>query len=102
MTSEGTGPQGAQQQVIDRASSDPEFRAQLLENPKEAISKQLGVPLPEGITIRAIEEQPGEVVLVLPARGTASGARLSSQDLEQVAGGGSANSYGSPIWMQCC
>jgi hypothetical protein len=89
MTSESTSPEQAQQQVIDRASTDPEFRAQLLENPKEAISKQLGIPFPKGITIRAIEEQPGEVVLVLPARTLGSGTRLSGEELERVAGGGS-------------
>jgi hypothetical protein len=86
-TPSGTGrPSGPQQQVIDRASTDPAFRAQLLEDPKQAISQQFSIPLPEAIAIRVIEEQPGEVVLVLRSQ-MASGGRLSQEDLEQVAGG---------------
>jgi hypothetical protein len=87
MTSGGNSPEQAQQQVIDRATSDPDFRSQLLEDPKAAISEHLGIALPAGITVRAIEEQPGEVVLVLPARPMRSGTALSETDLAKAAGG---------------
>ena len=87
MTSEGTGPERTEQRVIDRAGTDPNFRAQLLENPKEAIGQLLGTQLPGGVAIRVIEEQPGEVVLVLPAPARRSGQELSEADLENVSGG---------------
>ena len=87
MTSDSPSPQQAQQQIIDRAGSDPAFRSQLLENPKEAIRDQLKIPLPGSVTVRVIEEQPGEVILVLPAQHIGSGTRLSGEDLEKVAGG---------------
>jgi hypothetical protein len=87
-TSSGSSAQGnPQQQVIDRAGTDPAFRAQLLENPKSAISETLGIPLPESVAIRVIEEQPGEVVLVLPSQSMRAGAELPDENLEEVAGG---------------
>jgi hypothetical protein len=91
MTSEGTGPERTEQQLIDRAGTDPNFRAQLLENPKGAIGQLLGTQLPDGIAIRVIEEQPGEVVLVLPPRERQSGEALSDKELEEVAGGGAVS-----------
>lgn len=87
MTSGSTSPQQAQEQVIDRANTDPEFRKRLIEDPNAALQEQIGVPLPATVTIRVVEEQPGEVVLVLPAQGTASGTQLSDADLEAAAGG---------------
>jgi hypothetical protein len=66
---------------------DPDFRARLLENPQEAIGEELGTAISSSATFRVIEEQPGEVVLVLPARPMESGGALSDEELEQVAGG---------------
>jgi hypothetical protein len=87
MTSGGSSPQQAQQQVIDRANTDPGFRKRLIEHPSAALQEQIGVPLPPTLTIRVVEEQPGEVVLVLPAQGMASGTPLSEAQLEAAAGG---------------
>jgi hypothetical protein len=89
-TSGGSSAQeDAQQQMIDRASSDPTFRDQLLRDPREAIQEEIGIPLPANITIRVVEEQPGEVILVLPAQSMAPGTTLSDADLEAAAGGDS-------------
>jgi hypothetical protein len=87
-TSSGSSArEDARQQVIERANSDPAFRDQLLKDPREAIGDKIGIPLPATITIRVVEEQPGEVVLVLPAQPAAPGQTLSDADLEEVAGG---------------
>jgi hypothetical protein len=86
--SEGSGTRNdAQQQVISRAEADPQFRAKLLKNPKDALQEQFGIATPANISVRVIEEQPGEVVLVLPARHLQSGVELSDAELEGVAGG---------------
>jgi hypothetical protein len=86
-TSGDTGRGGdAQRQIVDRAMQDPDFRTRLLENPQQAIQEELGTSLTTA-TIRVVEEQPGEVVLVLPARTTDSGTALSDEDLERAAGG---------------
>jgi hypothetical protein len=87
-TSGNSNPQrDAQQQIIDRATRDPAFRSRLLENPKMAIEEELGRSIFSSATIRVIEEQPGEVILVLPARPIEPGTNLSDEDLERVAGG---------------
>lgn len=77
----------AEQQVLDRAATDPGFRAQLLENPRQALQEEFGISIPETVSLRVAEEQPGEVILVLPNQPAQSGASLSDADLEQVAGG---------------
>jgi hypothetical protein len=95
MTSGSSNPQ---QQVIERANTDPEFRKLLIEDPSAALREVTGVPLPSNINIRVVEEQPGEVVLVVPARGMESGTQLSEAELEGVAGGGAG---GSDTWTTC-
>jgi hypothetical protein len=86
----GTGSE-PYQRIINRAMSDPDFRTRLLENPQMAIEEDLGTPLSSSAPIRVIEEQPGEVILVLPALSTLPSTTLSDEDLEQVAGGLSAS-----------
>jgi hypothetical protein len=72
--------------VIERAQRDESFRQQLIDDPKAAIGEELGVEIPDGLQIRVIEEDPQEVVLVLPA---AAGTReLSDEQLAGVAGAG--------------
>jgi hypothetical protein len=76
-----------EQRIIERALSDPDFRARLLENPREAILEALEIWISPATSIRVVEEQPGELVLVLPARPMEPGDVLSEMDLEQVSGG---------------
>jgi hypothetical protein len=83
----------AQQKLVERAVSDPAFRQELLANPSEAIQDGLGFQLPPNVRVRVIEEQPGEVIVVLPAQPVASGSALSDADLELVAGGGGMDSW---------
>lgn len=88
-SSDSSTTNDAQQRIVDRAMNDPHFRARLLENPQQAIGEELGTSLSSG-TVRVIEEQPGEVVLVLPARPMESSTTLSDEDLERAAGGSTA------------
>jgi Nitrile hydratase, alpha chain len=76
-----------EQQVIDRAMRDPDFRSRLLETPRAAIQEELGTAISSSTRIRVVEEQLGEVILVLPARPMEPGATISDEDLEQAAGG---------------
>jgi hypothetical protein len=77
----------AQQRIVARALSDSDFRARLLENPREAILEALGIAISPATSIRVVEERPGELVLVLPARPVEPGRELTDIDLEQVSGG---------------
>ena len=72
-----------QKTVIEKASEDADFRAQLLSNPNEAIQQAVGVTVPEGFTIKVHEEDSTTAHLVLPPNN-----KLSSADLSAVAGGG--------------
>jgi hypothetical protein len=73
----------AEQRIRARAESDPAFRAELLDNPRKALEAELGVQIPERVSVRVHEESLSEVHLVLPA----SQEDLSDADLELVAGG---------------
>jgi Nitrile hydratase, alpha chain len=99
-SSESGTADDAQQRIVDRAMRDPDFRARLLENPQQAIQEELGTSLTTATTIRVVEEQPGEVVLVLPARPMESGMTLSDEELEGAAGG-STISIGAPPGSMC-
>jgi hypothetical protein len=85
----GGGDRGAmQQRIVQRNLEDEAFRRQLLADPKTAVEQELGTQLPPGIEVRAVEETPDTVYLVLPpsqAEGQSGG--LSDSELESVAGG---------------
>lgn len=77
--------------LIERASADQAFRELLKREPKAAIKSVLGVdPLP-GHTIRVIEEQPGEICLVLPQ--DLGAGELPDSLLDLASGGISFSSF---------
>ncbi|WP_186393943.1 MULTISPECIES: NHLP leader peptide family RiPP precursor [unclassified Pannonibacter] len=52
--------------LVQKALEDADFRGRLVRDPQSVLKELLGFnPIPN-YTIRVIEEQPGEVVLVLP------------------------------------
>ena len=73
----------AEQRIRDRAASDADFREQLKSDPRSALSTELGVEIPNEVTVHVHEESLSEVHLVLPP----SDQDLSDADLEAVAGG---------------
>lgn len=60
--------------IIARALADEDFRHELLSNPRLVLERELGVilgkevKLPDGFSVRIIEETPECAVLVLPPR----------------------------------
>jgi hypothetical protein len=73
----------AERRVQERAASDPDFRAELKANPRAALESELGVPIPEQVSVQVHEESFSELHLVLPP----SEEELSDADLEMVSGG---------------
>jgi hypothetical protein len=79
-----------QDQIVSRAESDPDFRKELLADPKTALAKAFGLKLNDGVRLTVHEETAEELHLVLPAPAPEFFGELADTDLEQVAGG----SYG--------
>ncbi len=76
--------------LILKSLFDDDYRKNLIDNPKAVLGKQYGKEIPEGIKVNIIEEKPGEITIVLPAKPakTTSSEELSDEALENVAGGG--------------
>ena len=72
--------------VIDRASTDPDFRALLLADPKQAIHQEIDVAIPEEMSVFVHEDTADRAHLALPPS-----SRLNVGDLARVSGGPEAN-----------
>ncbi len=73
--------------IIEKSMKDPEFRKQLLADPKATIEKETGRTYPFGMKVKIIEEEPDVVVLTIPKLTAAATEELSDKQLESVAGG---------------
>ena len=60
-----------QAQVITKASEDAGFRDELRKDARGAISKALGINIPEAIDVEVLEETPTKAYIVLPLSGNA-------------------------------
>lgn len=76
-----------EQQVVERAARDSQFRKDFMTNPRETAEREFGVAIPEGIDITVLEETPSSVYVVLPPAQAQAGREVSDADLEAVAGG---------------
>ena len=68
--------------VVGKAVTDADFRARLLSDPKGAIGQELGVTIPESMSIEVHEESETTAHLILPPE-----SKLSEEELKAVAGG---------------
>ena len=71
-----------QAKIVSKAMADAGFRARLLSDPKGAVEQELGVALPESLSIEVHEESGEAAHLVLPPDG-----KLSESEMEAVGGG---------------
>ncbi|HOV81024.1 MAG TPA: NHLP leader peptide family RiPP precursor [Bacillota bacterium] len=74
--------QELKEKIIEKAQVDQEFSKALIENPKRALG-QSGVQLPEGVTIKVVEESPRVLYLVLPV----DPGELADEQLDNVTAG---------------
>ncbi len=68
-------------QITDKAVSDGEFRTLLVSSPKDAISQELGVDLPEDINVVVHESDAQTLHLSLPV------SEIGEEQLEAIAAG---------------
>jgi|MDTB01.3.fsa_nt_gb hypothetical protein len=80
-------------QLVEASWEDADLRESLLANPKEQLQELLnegenGLQLPDFLKVRFIEEEPGEIVFVLPQN--PDDEVLSQEQLAMAAGGRAA------------
>jgi Nitrile hydratase, alpha chain len=84
----GSSRAEVERRLIERSLEDESFRQALLADPRAALEQELGTRLPESVEVRAVEETPEIIYLVLPsASPLGKGGELSDWELESVAGG---------------
>lgn len=76
-------PNELREKIVEKAAKDSDFRALLLRDPKGALKQELGVTIPEALSVEVHEESNTTTHLVLPPD-----SKLSEDDLQAVAGGG--------------
>ena len=67
-------------------SESSDYKAKLKADPKDIISRQFALDIPDNVTVKVLEDNADTVHVVLP-HVVESGAELSDSDLEAVAGG---------------
>ena len=55
------------QQILSKAELNPEFKQELMDNPKQAIG-QLGLKTNTGVKVKVVEESADVIYLVLPQK----------------------------------
>lgn len=71
-----------QTEILNKAADDTEFRARLLGDPNRVLEEELGVTIPEGLTVHVHEEDSATAHLVLPRSN-----RLTEAEMASVSGG---------------
>ncbi len=85
---EGADSREARRNLIRRSIEDESFREELLRDPRAAVERELGTPMPEDVEVRVVEDTHDTVHLVLPPRSSAAErGELSDEDLDALAGG---------------
>ncbi len=87
-------------QIVKRAQTDSKFRQLCLSDPNAAAHEATGKDLPDGFTLRFVENQGADLTVVLPDMIDAN-AELSDAELEQVAGGGDKPNCGGSCGVSC-
>ena len=68
--------------ILSKAEENDDFRARLIDDPKAAISAEIGTAIPDGFDVAVHEDSASTVHLVLPPQ-----PALTEAELEMVTGG---------------
>ena len=79
--------------IVAEAWSNPQFKKELLENPRAAITKHLKINIPDDMEISVIEETQKHIYFVLPVNPAETGSELTLEALDAVAGGTVSPTY---------
>ena len=70
------------QQIVEKSALDAGFRQQLIADPKSTISEELGITIPDSMTIQVHESDMQTVHLALPPD-----PNISEEQLEAISAG---------------
>ena len=70
------------QQIVDKSAIDADFRQQLLADPKETISNELGITIPDSMNIQIHQSDMQTVHVALPPD-----PNITEEQLEAVSAG---------------
>lgn len=70
------------QQIVEKSSLDDDFRQALLANPKATICEELGIEMPESMTIQVHQSDMQTVHVALPPD-----PNISEEQLEAISAG---------------
>ncbi len=96
-----TENQRKMQHLLVRAMKDEAWRQELLTNPKTPIERELGITLPQGVTIQVHEDTPTTIHLVLPPRQLRA-VEVSDADLAQAASNDNATGTNASTDQDLC
>lgn len=81
------------------ARKDPDFRQALKSDPKKAIESKIGVPLPDFVNVKVVEETPDTAYVVLPMDSATEAQAIRNEKASVEAKGVAQSSGGS--WSTC-
>jgi len=70
------------QQIVEKSALDEDFRQSLLADPKATISEELGISIPESMTVKVHESDMQTVHLALPPD-----PNITEEQLEAISAG---------------
>jgi len=74
--------------ILARVLKDEDFKKSLIENPGETLSKEYDIKVPEGLTLKILEDTPDVKHLVLPCIEPAALEQLSEEAIDNIAAAG--------------
>lgn len=75
-----------QEQILERAVKDEDFRQEVLTNPRAVLAREYNVHIPETVNIRVVEDTSNTLTIAVPPK-QESMQELSDAELEAVSGG---------------
>jgi hypothetical protein len=72
-----------QKKVIQKSTTDKNFREEFLKDPKKTIEKTFGFKLTDGVKVNVKEENADSITFIIPK----TSGELTEGELENVAGG---------------
>ncbi|MCB8836127.1 NHLP leader peptide family RiPP precursor [Aurantimonas sp. VKM B-3413] len=82
-----------EENLASRAARDATFRAELVQDPRAVLERELGITVPEGKNVRIVEESATDYVIVIPPAEGGTDNLESSTGMIRLLGDGASVMY---------